>query len=1184
MGMTLLLPHSSATPTGFRKTADRLVLDGYQMYAVDHWLLARQLPTPVLLVHTGNLHHKIVVSLFQANSEDHWDNTLDLFRPHAKPKSTPEGNIMVTSLAQFRSDYTIVHIPDGDLDAARSQLYTNINLLTLGCSGRSGLTLEEPSDTTKERFTSTYCLPWPKSNSVFNSNVLELVRFVQISLSIFGHYSGEFDGLLCDITVEGIRNWVSQFGSTPEERLDPLDKVAGPSVISALLSLVIAVRNKLVVVSSSATPITKDPFLNPRNFSRNISHYLSSIPQSITYNSSTQSNPSHHSPRFSIQSPTLPTFLKDHHPDTTTSLPTVYNTPTSAKLPSITPVPSPSRSPAISLSLNVPTPPSSGFLPSPARVPPTESDNNIHLTRSLVDKITSAYESKLSRTSVDARRSARRREKGKDKDDDRRESRDSLSLPIPNRVPGLTHIPLPLALASGSLSSAQGAASIVKPVFDLKEFVDIVVGEDMEVKKEDESDGSDDGLGKATAKMKARVRPKRHKDKGAVHGVAGSVKALWMGCVDEISKARKKVEDMLREQERAREERGVLSDGGGGLPKRRTFGSLGSDSDEPRRPSFSRRGSLKSGNERSDGRTTEEEGALDTFGALWARGSRVSRKIESWTVFNTTRKKTHSHNSSASNIVNGSSNNNVVDLSTLSKRRGHNSLLLPGFDGASANTSAVSTPMRLQTVFQWPKTGDPEDEDLLSSGQNSPVGQAPVSSPFVGPRLSIDTGSNARTGEVVSQKERLATDKQLGEESGGGGGKKVKLRIPESKRLPKALLGKRMPPTNRVSSWADPLSARQGELDGDSEDDLQRIWRDSDEDRLSNEDVLQGEKKYGVGMRERDKRGPNRTSSSQYLGDSLHQHRRGQSAAGGRDGVEESFSGVRLRRQEEGMKKRPLGLSPTRRRSFHDLGSFRGCYVLSTERMKIDVELCGNFIIMRRREEHIKNVIAALERIVIPGFHAANAALREHYERHVPDLTEVSDRAKVIAAVDMEHANSNKFSQATKTLQYEAEQFVVPDLWHIASPPRQKVFDMREKVFGTGGRKLPTGAHGAHGQFNRLQWTLDGQERLVDYLGRTEEEAEEERRIDPEARFIPQLVEDEEDAVEHPSIKPMWLLRFFTSWAKWGSTALTSRDKSKAPSEESRAAEDKVKPDTSKADSVEEPVAVEEPQKEKVVS
>ena len=51
---------------------------------------------------------------------------------------------MVTSLANFRSDYTIVHIPSGNFLDVREQLYTNINLLRMGLSGRSALTLEEP--------------------------------------------------------------------------------------------------------------------------------------------------------------------------------------------------------------------------------------------------------------------------------------------------------------------------------------------------------------------------------------------------------------------------------------------------------------------------------------------------------------------------------------------------------------------------------------------------------------------------------------------------------------------------------------------------------------------------------------------------------------------------------------------------------------------------------------------------------------------------------------------------------------------------------------------------------------------------------------------------------------------------------------------------------------------------------
>lgn len=57
---------------------------------------------------------------------------------------TNHGVLLVTTLNNFRSDYNLVPIPDGNFLAAREQLYVNINLLRMGCSGRSALTLEEP--------------------------------------------------------------------------------------------------------------------------------------------------------------------------------------------------------------------------------------------------------------------------------------------------------------------------------------------------------------------------------------------------------------------------------------------------------------------------------------------------------------------------------------------------------------------------------------------------------------------------------------------------------------------------------------------------------------------------------------------------------------------------------------------------------------------------------------------------------------------------------------------------------------------------------------------------------------------------------------------------------------------------------------------------------------------------------
>ena len=124
----------------------------------------------------------------------------------------------------------------------------------------------------------------------------------------------------------------------------------------------------------------------------------------------------------------------------------------------------------------------------------------------------------------------------------------------------------------------------------------------------------------------------------------------------------------------------------------------------------------------------------------------------------------------------------------------------------------------------------------------------------------------------------------------------------------------------------------------------------------------------------------------------------------------------------------------------------------------------------------------------------------------------------------------------------------------------------KSKTTGTGsGRVLPEGVRGAHGKFNRLQQRLDGREVVVDWLGRTESEDEEEERLvrhglswmgedtDAQRRAFGQPIdsdedaderqlletqdgmlakpcqgmEDAENAVEHSSIRPMWLLKFF---------------------------------------------------------
>lgn len=120
-----------------------------------------------------------------------------------------------------------------------------------------------------------------RSKELFNTTVLELVKFIQSGLTIFGMFdmSMERNGLLCDVTVEGIQRWIAEIGepcvhveviSLPQrsssiDSEQATERLADPSVVSALLSLVLAMRNKLYDIGFGQI-IPRDPFFEPAAF------------------------------------------------------------------------------------------------------------------------------------------------------------------------------------------------------------------------------------------------------------------------------------------------------------------------------------------------------------------------------------------------------------------------------------------------------------------------------------------------------------------------------------------------------------------------------------------------------------------------------------------------------------------------------------------------------------------------------------------------------------------------------------------------------------------------------------------------------------------------------------------------------------------------------------------------------
>jgi len=146
-------------------------------------------------------------------------------------------------------------------------------------------------------------------------------------------------------------------------------------------------------------------------------------------------------------------------------------------------------------------------------------------------------------------------------------------------------------------------------------------------------------------------------------------------------------------------------------------------------------------------------------------------------------------------------------------------------------------------------------------------------------------------------------------------------------------------------------------------------------------------------------------------------------------------------------------------------------------------------------------------------------------------------------------------------LRYETAQLRVREMWAGTRTLRTKVWELRAKVFGdgtTGTGASGSGAGGLRRRPSRLrgnqrrieQWMLDGSKRLVDSQGRTEEEAEEERRAayfdtDSESIYDGERTETDSDGGrdvpeidegvgegegERQWVMPMWLLRMFTSW------------------------------------------------------
>ncbi|WDK11116.1 hypothetical protein CGRA01v4_02395 [Colletotrichum graminicola] len=238
----------------------RGVLQGYELYLVEQWACSRKSPTLVIVTYTGDPKHSVVVGVLAVPADESiWSDRLRFYfkaihQYHARPKETPLGDVMVTNLSSFPSALTVIPVPEGDIRTHRQAFIVNENLKRLGCSGRSGMNLSDPTPATQAKF---YQLFKTSEKVPFSQSAVELVKLCQVSLFMFGKLDMEYiDGLLCDKTEESIGNWWTEIGAECYN-VEPTDGILGPTTVAALLGLLMGARNRLHYYGA---PVSKDVF------------------------------------------------------------------------------------------------------------------------------------------------------------------------------------------------------------------------------------------------------------------------------------------------------------------------------------------------------------------------------------------------------------------------------------------------------------------------------------------------------------------------------------------------------------------------------------------------------------------------------------------------------------------------------------------------------------------------------------------------------------------------------------------------------------------------------------------------------------------------------------------------------------------------------------------------------------
>ncbi|KAL7753865.1 hypothetical protein RI367_000797 [Sorochytrium milnesiophthora] len=279
-----LMPVRRGSSSGMDSTVS---LEGYQLYVVEQWYTDRTRPLHSMVVYTGDATHSVrfvsvvVTPAAQQGARQH------------NQQWTPLGNLYAGSLTNLDASLNIIHVPDGDFDAHRDAITLSINMRRLG-------------DAQREKFHQLFKVP--RSTSSLAPAIVELVKFVQVSLYLMGYYKpSDFDyaqqssghssiapsrpeagalveplpdfvpdGLLCNQTMTALETFLDEVGHGSAEGYGG---VCEPSAVALLISRIAAMRARMAALAKDTA---KDPFTEYLQFQRNIQAFQRSRQLPVT--------------------------------------------------------------------------------------------------------------------------------------------------------------------------------------------------------------------------------------------------------------------------------------------------------------------------------------------------------------------------------------------------------------------------------------------------------------------------------------------------------------------------------------------------------------------------------------------------------------------------------------------------------------------------------------------------------------------------------------------------------------------------------------------------------------------------------------------------------------------------------------------------------------------------------------